>query len=760
MKYPMINKQPRREVNIPQLSGGLNLRDGLTMVKDNQMTECVNMWYKDGMLRTRPPFVTNLARLNKSPEGDSDVKITTSFSNGIKLFYKGFECVCATNKRIYTDQEGNTKCNIEFEFQAADKLFAMPQISGIAGGDNITYFCAEMGGTLYCYISDYSVWKLFYSKDYEYEKDRPIWENVSIEERYVPTAYAHCQRTGWDDFEGTFFEGYNLIGKKYKMIYSAYNEADSDTTHPMRYKLGQELADSGEIEVEITSYNSEKKETCVKVHSIKYDEAAGKKVKAGEILIESFADGEPEDGLYLFVRYNYVGFLFENNEPYMVAMLDTDEKVKKYGCNEDNVIITASYNALEKDLKKIFNMTQNTWFGGTANGINGGSRLFVCGNTNQDEKSLVVWSGLDNPLYFGENCYKYVGSKSRAVTAFGKQGENLIIFKEDKIYASYYQQNTNIDADALINQTVVDFEANSTYFPVIQINGYIGCDCPGTIQMCRNRLVWANTKGCVYTLVSNNQYNEHTVYEISEMIAPKLKEFKDRLTQATSADFAGHYILFFGDSAWVMDYCCYGYQYIYSYSKTDDGNALIPWYFWDFSFLKSEDLNDEYKGAVITVINDVLVMRAYYDASTANKTAFVGFAMREKEYGDDIIYFNDFKNRSLQSCNSKISSSLATKLFEFGQGVYSVNVDSVAIKTGSSDGEDIKIDFITEQGAESYTIEDKRKYEAITATNFIRGKVLHPCVRQVSKFGLKIYCENSLCVAGLFIKYRLLGGIK
>ena len=59
MKYPMINRQPRREVNVPALSGGLNLRDSLSGVRDNQMTDCVNMWYKDGMLRTRPPFTAN-----------------------------------------------------------------------------------------------------------------------------------------------------------------------------------------------------------------------------------------------------------------------------------------------------------------------------------------------------------------------------------------------------------------------------------------------------------------------------------------------------------------------------------------------------------------------------------------------------------------------------------------------------------------------------------------------------------------------------
>ena len=59
MRYPKINKQPRREVQVPQFSGGLNLRDSVSGVRDNQMTDCVNMWYKEGMLKTRPSFTTN-----------------------------------------------------------------------------------------------------------------------------------------------------------------------------------------------------------------------------------------------------------------------------------------------------------------------------------------------------------------------------------------------------------------------------------------------------------------------------------------------------------------------------------------------------------------------------------------------------------------------------------------------------------------------------------------------------------------------------
>jgi hypothetical protein len=54
MKYPAMNKRPRQAVVAPDFSGGLNLRDGISQIADNQLTDCLNMWFKDGALRTRP----------------------------------------------------------------------------------------------------------------------------------------------------------------------------------------------------------------------------------------------------------------------------------------------------------------------------------------------------------------------------------------------------------------------------------------------------------------------------------------------------------------------------------------------------------------------------------------------------------------------------------------------------------------------------------------------------------------------------------
>ena len=760
MKYPMIGKQPRREVSISQLSGGLNLRDSVTGIRDNQLTDCENMWYKEGMLRTRPPFLTDGKSVNLYEISGTDENAHTRFHSEIKIFYGGLNCICATNKRVITDENGNKSCNIGFEFQAADRSFVMPEIQGIDGGEEINYFCTEMSGVLYCYISDFSIRKLEYGKNRD---ENPLaWENVDIDNAYVPTVYVHCQRTGWDDFKGTLFEGYNLIGKSYKMIYSAYNVADSENNHPMRYRLGQKLADSGSVTVEITSYDSANDKTITVTHKIEYTADEGNSVKNGDIIIEKFADGKaPEDGLYLFMRYNYVGFLFTTEEPYFVGLLDTEEKVKKYGCNEDNIIITAQYKIPESNLKKVFCMTRSTWFGGLSNGINDGSRLFICGNTDEDNKSLILWSGLNEPLYFSENCYAYVGSKSRAVTAFGKQGENLIVFKENKIYCSAYKQSSGVDADDLIGQSVIDYSANSIYFPMIQVNAFIGCDCPDTVQMCRNRLVWASSDGRVYTLCNVSQYNEHTVYDISEMVAPKLKEYKNRLKYATSADFDGHYILFLGDCAFAADYCCYGYQYISSYSKSDDANTLIPWYYWDFSFLHSEQPNGKAESAAVCVLDGEMLMRAHFNYADENKAAFVGFKMSgEKCGGSDCEPLYDPNDGLVKAENRIIKNRAATKLFELGMGINSISVDRVSIKIGSVDGSDVVAKFITEQGEEEIVINNRHEYKPLTSPNFIRSKNIRPCIRAILKFGLKIECEGQLCIDGLSIGYRLLGGSK
>ncbi len=766
MKYPIINRQPRREVNVPQLSGGLNLRDSLSGVRDNQMTDCVNMWYKDGRLRTRPGFVTNEnmcfeEKIIKDDKYDN-VYIADVKAHSVVQYGEAILISCIICDGSYED--GYWQSGIKFYWQYQNKSVSAGYIDEdllrecICNNRKDIESAANKSSRL-VFAKDGYIY-LFLNKEGKYFRayraqiaDELSWDYINWYEYYVPTVYTHCQRTGWDDFKGTQFEGYNLIGNSYKMVYSAYNEADSDKTHPMRYVLGQKLAKSGTIKAEITIYDAETEETKTVVHSIEYSEDDYESFSSGTLVMEIFGAGNTsEDGLRLFVKYNYVGFVFAAQDDgnadkvFFVAMLDNDEKVRKYGCNEDNVVITAQYDMSDDDLKKVFGMTRSVWFGGAANGINDGSRLFLCGNTGDKEKSLVVWSALNNPLYFSENNYAYVGDKSQAVTAFGQQGENLVIFKEKSTYYSYYNINDNITADDLINQTVVDYEANSVIFPMIQLNANIGCDCPNTVQLCRNRLVWTNSDGNVYTLYSNNQYSERTIYKISDMINSILKKEND-LKNASSCDFEGHYLLCVGNRIYVMDYNSYGYQYASSFSKNEDSNVQIPWYIWEIS-----------DAGKLFAMNNKLIQMNSFDTSDGVMLTFSTLSADENTANDNILIF--VQNNELEIIEKKINSRLQTKLFDFSAAGYLKNVDRASIGFGNNGGEPIKVSFLTDKGSESDVVTlvgssiDERDAAFVTVKNF------YVSARAVRTFGVKIECEGPLIIDGLSLQYRMLGGVK
>lgn len=765
MKYPNIDRNASRTVTVSNLSGGMNLRDCVTAIKDNQLSDCANMWYKNGILKTRPCLNTSNAHLSSSSKSENEKSVTTRFHNEIKVIYDGCECVCASNKKVFEDLVNDTvTCNIEFEFQGIDKIYSLPTICGIKGGDEVTYFLIEKEKTLYCYISDCSIWKLEYSctKDDILSGKELSWEKLTDDEIYIPTVYYHAKRSGWSEYEATMIEGYNLINNRYKIVYSAYNVNDSDETHPMRYVLPEKLSQTGEIEIELTSYDKDNETVKVVKHKIKYSSADYFSFSSGNIMTETFENGEvPQDGVYMFVKYNYVGFLHQPYSSESLVTLNSEEDKEKYGCNEDNVVITAPFEQSAENLEKVFRMTKTVWYGGASNGIASGSRVFLCGNTKDKNKSLILWSGLDNPLYFNENAYVNVGKNSEEVTAFGKQGENLVIFKKNEIYYTYYSSNDEITTDDLINQNVVDIEASVVTFPVILLNGFIGCDCPNTVQTCRNRLVWANSNGKVYTLCTLSQYNERNVYEISEMIEDKLKKYSQILKDATTADFDGHYVLFLRDCAFVADYNCYGFQYIYSYSKNEDANAVIPWHFWEFDFLSEQNTGEGYTSAVICDFKDKLLMRTYFDASVNSKSAFVGFYMDGdlcRDYDD--LFFNDHISFKLKLCKNFIKSKLCTKFFELGGGVCNFNLESLTLKIGSDNGNLSNLTIITDQNEINYELVRKKELSSFKDKNFILPKRVQLCLNSVLKFGIKIECDGFLAFDGLSVRYRLLGGVR
>lgn len=723
MKYPMINKQPRREVNVPELSGGLNLRDSLTGIRDNQMTDCVNMWYKNGMLRTRPTVINKVeAVLNDEATEIADYKIKKH-----NAYFKDQQLVSIRYKNL-------DKQYIGFMFVSKDNVQTLPQIVT----DAEEYFVVLFGSELYCYTSMRNIFKLKLPCENEHE-----WTKMTADDMYVPV-YMTNGRAGksYYSYEATMFESVNLIGNKVKYYYSTVNPGVTDDGKCiMLYEFPiMKVNWISHISATITNAKGERT-----THEITTN---------GDEIITYFESkhnsnwSKDTDGLEMIVQVDRtkignitrfaVGFRYadstkgENHSINGWALIPQNAE-----CIENNLEVVVAYESLEEDEKtkeKIFLMTRTEWFGGTSNGINGGTRLFLGGNTSDGERSLIVWSALNNPLYFPENNYAYVGDSASAVVGFGKQSNMLVIFKENETYYTKYVQNDNITAEDIINQSVVDYQASSVYFPITLINAEIGCGCAETIQLCRNRLVWADLDGKIYTLVTNNQYSERNIYEIGEMIEQRLKA-ESNLKDAFSCDWEGCYVLLVGGHIYVMDYNSDGYQYVYSYQKNEDANIRIPWYYWE---LPECTLN------TVAFVTDGLLKIGY-----AEFLQGVNLLCRWLTLGE-----------SAEQKDEVVKSMLVSKLFEFSAGNYLKNIDRISIGIGKNGVVPIKISFVSDVGVESETVILNALNRNEREANFITVKNFHPTTRAVRTFGVKIECEGPLCIDGLSVQYRLLGGVK
>ncbi len=742
MKWPKINKYSTRTVSVPALSGGVNLRDAVNLVNDNQLTDCKNMWYKDGVLKTRPGLAASGGLLYDDVYGVGDTIYGKLKNENIKRSKNGKEYGLVSRhtvfwSRITSDSElYPASSHIQF-YLVGNDVIELPAISSFNGGFT-NYFVVEFKNDLLCFCKPYydTAPKIIYKLS-EGENE---WHELTDDEIYVPTVVTNCKSYGLDfekeqeykgNYGGVMFEGYNLLTPYYKMIYSTVNKElldanDPTSSHVMIYEvfdITQRTADLIGKKIKATIKNALGMEYVHEL-TIPDDFLTRRRIKETT---------DPGDGLYMSFDANTLSFcqdaLLENSAG--VAYVTIDDYV------ENNLEIIVPYSNYEETCNKVFGMSESIWFGSDALGISGGTRLFLGGN--ESEGNLVIWSDLNRPTYFSENNYAYVGDKSQRVTAFGRQNDTLVIFKEREIYYTQYARNSEITAEELINQSVVDYSASAVYFPIVQLHAAIGCDCPQTVQLCRNYLVWAHSDGNVYTLRSQNQYSERNVYCVSDMIKRDLKN--NDLKNAYAADYDGHYFLFIGGNAYAMDYNSYGYININSYNKSEDAQMRIPWWKWEFS--DNLDFGIMMLGGNgLCFFENIQIDQIFYDF---DKTINV-FVIKEAEKYDN--------------GNLPIKSYFTTKIFDFGAAHLTKRVPLVNIGFGGHDTAGIKVSFISDSGTEKalpilYNGKDVDEYSA----EYVVNRQFRPS-RIVTRMGVRIENEGNLSVGNISLDYTLLGGAK
>lgn len=725
MRIPKMPKSNQYRVSVPALNGGVNLNDAPNLVEDNQLTAVLNMWWKDQALRTRAGLATTVERsfhIQTSGMGDS-------------LTYKVYSPV-----RVYRDgkPEDYVCCSCEFETSRANHVFHFYRFNESGSATHVSsltfldyedgdpyatgmfMFAAnptEDGIGLYAVFNSGDIYSM--NKNFELQK-------IDKSEIYAPLVVVNA--VGFDDtgsppvVSGTQFEGYNLLSGAFRTAFTTDGKA-----HEFKLPLDNLTMNNGESPaVEYTGTDGTVTRWESFSNTMFYAQASAE--IGGETVT-----------VKLYRRSGIIEFSTGVDTPYPLP-----------GSISNNLIVTA-WKTDPEATKKIANMQFATWFGGDRSGINGGTRLFVSGNP--DHPNLVHWSDINNPLYFPENNYAYIGESSQKVTGFGKQTDILVIFKEHEIYSAEYVSGNTYTAQDVIDGKVVDVTANAAVFPITPINSGIGCDCPNTIQLCNNRLIWATSDGAVYGLMAANQASERNVRKLSAMIESRLKaEDRYLLKSALSCDVDGHYMLFVWNRVYLLDYMDGVFQYYATYSDERKAQRNMSWYCWEFP--------EECVPAAVMPKGDRLsafcLQYHSYDRSGMPTRALFGAAYLLDGERDCVFHPSgpafetgefdiSVEDREIQSC-------FQTKVFDFGSQERKKKIHRLHMNMADTSNARITVSYVTEKGA----MDDV--YElSMSGTGAMVGRMLTPGVSRVCRFGVLVSSAGAIGVDGLVIRYEIGG---
>lgn len=714
MKYPTLRAQSRYRLRVPALSGGVNWQDEAGLVSDDQLTDCCNLWWENGGLRTRPGL-----RIAGDPcfyAKSGGLQVSRSFT-GLMQGHDSFaverhynadsETAYYYPKRISPDGQQVTGLG------NAMKLYGM-------GGEIPSFLLVippqseEERTELYGFGS---------SPDGVTLCRKTVGSETWTEAKpYIPTVLINGGERG----EGTAYEGYNLLTGAFRCRYT------TNGTLRRFYLPRKELTSNVDEPVTI-SYVSE--------DGTAYDFSVPSPATADY----AYSAGVAVGGQTVYARVDYS----QGRVTFWKSLSDTADTNSwtPPDAGVNNNLTVVAYKTDSAAGRRIGGMTFSAWFGGSTGSLKTGTRLFVSGHP--EFPGLVHWSDINNPLYFPENNYAYVGGTGEAVTAFGKQSDMLVIFKQHSLYAMTYTEGSYTAAD-LTAGAVVDVTAASALFPVRQLHPAIGCDLPATVALCQNRLVWTTSDGRVHMLLSASGYSDSNVRELGRQIDPQLKTALAGTTPVCAVAWQGRYVLLAGNTAFLLDYGDTAFARYSAYDSDRQAQSRLAWYVWDVTLPHITWEHMITDGSALCLIgqageSDVdRVSTVYYSPVGIQDDTLQELAA--DSYGENV-----FVPRAVRS-------TFATKLFHFDRPELYKQIGQVWLELGGEPESSLTLSYLTEQG----TVRDggDAVCTALPDTAAIRSCRFTPNVGRVSRFGLRGDSVGAVCISGLALAYKQGGGIR
>ena len=703
MKYLPMNRRGLVPIKVPQLNGGVNLYDIPAEAADNQLTACENVWWHKGALRTRPGYKKTYdiyyAFGKKQMLNEREMLITSLVSRGglqgnfLNAYHvdvaNGVRKIGVGGSDVIPGDTNQTVLGFRAPSEGNDDWYFL-----LSGG-TIMRGSSEERGT------------------------------IDIMDPYTPIVVMNGHGddgASEENVDADMYQDFNMLSRCFKAQYTT--DGKSQYWRLPDNDLG--LDESGQYAARVKLTLEGAGEPVAYLVDMPADgTVVEREISAAELGVPA----EQYDDLKIRFRFDRAnGYLYTKvlGKPQSQSGEITTEQGVGYlpRVTSNNLEITAWRNEkYEKNRQVICKMTRCVWYGGSRSGIAGGTRLFVCGNP--DEPNLMHWSGIEHPLYFPEHNYNRIGDASQALTAFGKPGELLIIFKEHQMYAAQYADTEQDDYDlAKGNVAITTYMA---MFPVTPLHDTLGCDCPESVRLVNNRLVWANSDGHVYMLTATNQFSERNVRDISRNITADMALQGDMLKNAVAGEYEGYYLLAVGARMYLLDTQNSAFASFNYYSSEDAARKALPWYIWQLPFPVYGMVSDGHR---------VLI------------------APHEQSYGV-------MELGGEMDGEQPIKGHFATKMFDFGLVDRTKSVGQMYMGVEMAADGRLALTYLSEKGNrhDPYEIDggDMAEFHGEGCMRYMR---FTPHMHLVQTFGFRADITSAVAVDGITIKVKQQGVVR
>lgn len=804
MIYPTLNSYGQSTLRINALDGGLNEQANAQDIADKQLSKCLNLWHKNGKLKTRPAAVAK-----------EKAQLTGAYSGGKVLSYRrdgiDYDIVVCFGSDF-------ADCVIVNKSDGVSTKISMIIADDGYTVNNILPFCADydnfnrgdnIDGTgvfMFLSLSDrsganhYKIMHLLYNtaeKQFQLRKDnKPIFvdpspirleEDGSIEggdysfnyydqdtDCHVPqlllngkgTEYSTLPTNDQTEYSpAVSYEGASLLTPYAKFsymsdgvstVFSLPTYIRIDIHHPVRIEY------SFSLDYSYKADDGTQQSTTAEVNAVFH--TACRRYNAGkiEVLKHTWQTDLPDRYPKLKLNYRFAGDLegesTKCNRFYLSLTLPepnqsgaTTIPIPRFSVN--NISIVGALWSYDEDNAGALFSSKICDSYSASTGVENGATLFFA---DGDKKNRLYYTDISR-LYMSENAWIDIGQPDERITGFGKQTGAFIIFKERSLYYMGEVENENVTADDIIAGKIIDVSLSKYYYPVFPLSSYVGCNDGAYIRLCCNRLVFAGSDGEIYAIrYISNKSTANNIMKLSDNI--KRSERKKGGMAFKFRDYYG--VTAAPDSGiYVLNTDNYGFVSSSTYYK-ESSSRMQEWYYWTLSELLTK------MGSLVFIgesenENDTTI---YAAALSGNNTNIVAISFTASAENDEYID-GEGKSTSLP-----IPVALSTKSYTMNNPFARKIVSKVFFEADKSNKDD------SSAYAEAVVYGDsEQRYERIdlkkdavkmngnklsAMTDTIAAHRIIANMRSTRTVGLSISAHGNINIGAITVYYRQIGEIK